>query len=148
MACVAGQQQRLWRSSGLGQQTWDRHRQQQTAGRRSSRKASATEGTRHEGGVEPLALSCSTDLKSAPRTVEDHPDQIAVIVVIVVIVVITAPLHRCRCVWCVRREGKARKVTLCKELGQPPTPRRRSRTPSTLVLHGFEVRAPYRRGSS
>ena len=27
---------------------------------------------RHEGGVEPLALSCSTDLKSAPRTDEDH----------------------------------------------------------------------------
>jgi hypothetical protein len=31
----------------------------------------------------------------------------------------------------------------------PPTPpRRRSRTPSTLVLHRFEVCAPYRRGSS
>ena len=29
-------------------------------------------GRRHEGGVEPLALSCSTDLKSAPRTDEDH----------------------------------------------------------------------------
>jgi hypothetical protein len=29
---------------------------------------------RQEGGVEPLALSCSTDLKSAPRTDEDHPD--------------------------------------------------------------------------
>ena len=28
------------------------------------------------------------------------------------------------------------------------TPRRRSRTPSTLVLHRFEVCAPYRRGSS
>ena len=28
------------------------------------------------------------------------------------------------------------------------TPRRRSRTPSALALHGFEVRAPYRRGSS
>ena len=27
---------------------------------------------RHEGGVEPLALSRSTDLKSAPRTDEDH----------------------------------------------------------------------------
>ena len=27
-------------------------------------------------------------------------------------------------------------------------PRRRSRTPSALALHGFEVRAPYRRGSS
>ena len=30
------------------------------------------EDRRHEGGVEPLALSCSTDLKSAPRTDEDH----------------------------------------------------------------------------
>ena len=76
MAREAGQRQRLWRSSRLGQQTWDRHRQQQTAGKRSSRKASATEGTRHEGGVEPLALSCSTDLKSAPRTDEDHHGQL------------------------------------------------------------------------
>jgi hypothetical protein len=33
--------------------------------------------TRQEGGVEPLALSCSTDLKSAPPTEEDHPDQCA-----------------------------------------------------------------------
>ena len=29
-----------------------------------------------EGGVEPLALSCSTDLKSAPRTDEDHHGQL------------------------------------------------------------------------
>ena len=32
---------------------------------------------RQEGGVEPLALSCSTDLKSAPRTDEDHPDLVS-----------------------------------------------------------------------
>ena len=42
-------------------------------GGRISARAEVGEGLlRHEGGVEPLALSCSTDLKSAPRTDEDH----------------------------------------------------------------------------
>ena len=35
-------------------------------------QAKAERKRRHEGGVEPLALSRSTDLKSAPRTDEDH----------------------------------------------------------------------------
>ena len=35
-----------------------------------------------------------------------------------------------------------------EEAKREAPPRRRSRTPSALALHGFEVRAPYRRGSS
>ncbi len=56
------------------------HRQQAHVGRRArmgvwaGRQCGRAAGRRgrHEGGVEPLALSCSTDLKSAPRTDEDH----------------------------------------------------------------------------
>ena len=40
--------------------------------RSKGRTPGGTHPRRHEGGVEPLALSCSTDLKSAPRTDEDH----------------------------------------------------------------------------
>eukprot|EP01043_Picozoa_sp_COSAG02_P047439 COSAG02_NODE_4548_length_5227_cov_29.808112_2_plen_387_part_00 len=51
------------------------HRQAgRQVGRQAGRRANTQAGRRgrHEGGVEPLALSCSTDLKSAPRTDEDH----------------------------------------------------------------------------
>ena len=41
-------------------------------GKSGRQKAKAERKRRHEGGVEPLALSRSTDLKSAPRTDEDH----------------------------------------------------------------------------
>ena len=49
-----------------------RGRRGRRARRQARAEASAGRRGRHEGGVEPLALSCSTDLKSAPRTDEDH----------------------------------------------------------------------------
>ena len=43
------------------------------AGKKQTEETKTQKGKRrHEGGVEPLALSRSTDLKSAPRTDEDH----------------------------------------------------------------------------
>ena len=49
-----------------------RGRRGRRARRQARAEASAGRRGRHEGGVEPLALSCSTDLKSAPRTDEGH----------------------------------------------------------------------------
>ena len=60
-----------------GRGHWNRLDEERPAEERCGAEAGLQDkpaGRRHEGGVEPLALSCSTDLKSAPRTDEDHPD--------------------------------------------------------------------------
>ena len=53
---------------GVAGQREQRQREQRSPQAAEQRKKKK----RHEGGVEPLALSRSTDLKSAPRTDEDH----------------------------------------------------------------------------
>jgi hypothetical protein len=101
-----------------------------TAGRRTDGRG-ASDGTtegRHEGGVEPLALSCSTDLKSAPRTDEDHHGQ--------------RGERGARCGGCLRKGGRRRKACgppgHCRWVPAPPRGRQWTHEGATRHEGGVE----------